>query len=150
MSLRFRVRGVRVVRTRLNRAVVALGRGFDRETGGEMLTHLQRSMPNYPPELPGQTYVRTMNLERALGSDRGGHPMSLSEVRAIGGQQTVILGLKGGTSTQYGPEVVGFREQQREVHRGRWFTLLEHVRKQMGSLVDIVERGTRRILRRIF
>jgi hypothetical protein len=148
MSYRVTIHGAKVVRNKLDKAEVLIGEGFDREAGHEMLDHLQDSMPPYPPELPGQRYVRTFNLRKALGSDIGGHKMSLSEVRAIGGEQVVILGLRGGTRDTYGPAVVGFTDQQREIHKGRWFTLLEHVEDQLGRLVKIVAKGTKRILRK--
>ena len=148
MSFSTKVRGVRVVREKLDKAIVYIEPGFDRQTANEMLEHLFRTMPGYPPELPGQRYKRTYNLERALQSKVGEHPMALSEVRAIGSQQVVILGLKGGSTKLYGPYVVGFAEQQRAIHRGRWFTLMSHVEKQLKSLVGIVKRGVRRTLRR--
>lgn len=141
------VRRAEIVRTKIDKAIVLIKEGFTRETGEEMLDHLFNSMPSYPPELPGQRYVRTFNLEEALHSKRGDHRMSLSEVRAIGGEQTVILGLRGGTNTLYGPQVVGFSDQQKPIHRGRWFTLISHVSKQMSRLVRIVERGTGDLLR---
>lgn len=148
MSLSIKQRGVRVVRDKLNRATIYIRPGFDRATAHDILNHLFRTMPGYPAELPGQTYERTYSLERALRSKVGEHPMALSEVRAIGSQQVVILGLRGGGEGLYGPEVVGFSEQQRAIHRGRWFTLISHVEKQLGRIVDIVRRGVRRTLRK--
>ena len=148
MSLRIKQYGVRVVQDKLNRAIVYIRPGFDRETAYDILNHLFRTMPGYPPELPGQTYERTYNLERALRSKVGEHPMALSEVRAIGSQQVVILGLKGGSESLYGPEVVGFSMQQRAIHRGRWFTLMEHVQRRLKSIVGIVRSGVRRTMRK--
>lgn len=148
MSYRMTVRGATVVRNKLEKAEVFIKEGFDRETGHEMLDHLQDSMPSYPPELPGQRYVRTFSLQKALVTDIGGHKMSLSDVRAIGGKQVVILGLRGGTRDTYGPAVVGFTDQQRKIHKGRWFTLLEHVENELGRIVKIVSRGTKRALRK--
>ena len=146
MSYRVTVRGVTVTRNNLEKATVYIKEGFDRKTGEAMLDHLFHSMPDYPPELPGQQYVRTFNLQKALGSPEGSHKMALSTVRAIGGQQVVILGLRGGTKGTYGPAVVGFTDQQRKVHKGRWFTLLEHVTDELKELAEIVARGLRRVL----
>jgi len=145
---RFRIKRVDVVMAKVDKAIVLIRQGFTRKTGEDMLTHLFTSMPPYPPELPNQVYVRTHQLYKALRSERGEHRMSLSEVRAIGGEQVVILGLRGGTEKLYGTQVVGFPHQQRPIHQGRWFTLISHVGKQMAKLVDIVEKGTGDLLRK--
>lgn len=146
MSFRVVLRGVSIVQNTLDKATVYVKEGFDRRTGEEMLDHLQNSMPSYPPMLPGQRYVRTYKLARALVSDIGGSPMSLSDVRAFGGRQVVILGLKGGSQTLYGPAVVGFTNQQRDIHKGRWFTLLEHIKDQLGELAKLIAKGLKRAI----
>lgn len=101
--------------------------------GRSMLDTLQANMPDYPPPPIGSDYVRTLNLFDALRSTKGDHPMSLSEVRAMGGDVTVVVGVSG-----YGPLVVG--TEQAWMHKGRWWKLVGYVREMTPALKNTLTR----------
>ncbi len=118
-----------------------------RDLPGTLTTEMQEAMrrallllrsrvPEYPPERPGQSYVRTGRLGRSLTSEAGGD--SVSEV---GGAGMEVWG-RWGTNVYYGKWVIG-RETQAWMHAGRWWTLegvadqhLEDVQRLIQGMVE--------------
>ena len=83
-------------------------------------------------------YRRTMTLGRSITTFKG--KGSLSEVKPINeGVRGVI-----GTAIPYAQYVVG--PQQAEVHRGKWWLLLDEVKKHLGKVTDIIQTEINRML----
>lgn len=86
--------------------------------------YLRSQVPPYPPPPPNSTYHRTGDLGRSIHT----------EVQKLGAQ--VVTSLSVGVD--YGPWVVDERRQAR-VHRGRWWTLQEVLRKSRDGVVRLYE-----------
>ena len=69
----------------------------------------------YPPELPGQRYVRTFTLAASW------------EQEQVGTGEWEIINTATQKGRQYAEYVVGEPEDQADVHRGRWWTGREKV-----------------------
>jgi len=112
-----------------------------------MLT-VHESTPAYPPERPGQTYIRTGTLGRSLGVAQGG---------GVSGKPEIYIRKRigrgnyeghGGTLLGYAEYVIG--ERQAWMHVGRWWTVvtwgnlaavkvLKLYRQTMQQLADFIE-----------
>lgn len=112
------------------------------QAGREVLDILFSAVPAYPPPPLGSRYVRTFNLQDALTSTRDTHAMSLSEVRRLSDGVEVVYGVSG-----YGPHVVG-PGVQAWMHRGRWWTLLDVLRRARKRIPDKFHKGKERAFRR--
>lgn len=89
---------------------------------------------DYPPERPGQTYVRTYTLR-----DGWSRPPVL---------QATPNGLEGrlGNETKYGPYVQG-HDTQAWMHRGRWQTNLSILRKLEPRIANRFKRAIEKALK---
>ena len=112
------------------------------KAGERSLKQLLEATPEYPIEPLGSTYVRTFNLEAAITSTKDTHPMSLSEVKRISDGVEIVFGVSG-----YGPLVIG-PGVQAWMHEGRWWTLLDVLRRAKGDILDEFHRGKKRAFRR--
>jgi hypothetical protein len=91
-------------------------------------------MPPYPNPPPDSNYRRTGTLGRTITTIQGsgGAPEALSRV------ESGMFGVKGivGTALSYGPYVIG-KEDQAEVHRGRWYILEDVIDGLRGDIMKI-------------
>lgn len=110
--------------------------------GEDALQELFDHVPPYPPPPLGSQYVRTFNLEDALTSTWDVHPMSLSEVRRISDGVEIIYGV-----SDYGPWVVG-PGVQAAIHRGRWWTLEDVLRRAKRDIINTFHERKKRAFRR--
>lgn len=117
-------------RARMNRAVKEMPDIVMKAMLRAVLKVIEK-MPAYPPEKP--TYVYTFTLERTMSGLAGVAPDSLSKVERIGGD---VVGLVG-TSLNYAPFVID-KEAQVSFHRGRWWTLQDHVEGMADEVAEIV------------
>jgi hypothetical protein len=92
----------------------------------EISLEAQRKMREYPPELPGQKYIRTYRLRRGW-----------RRRPAQGGVDLV-------NQVPYAPLVQG-ESQQAEIHEGRWQTEEEIAREMEQRLADRIERTIERM-----
>lgn len=92
---------------------------------------LQRDMADYPPQRPGSSYVRTGTL---------GRRWTTQVTRSGDGLQGKI-----GNNTVYGPFVQSQRFQA-SVHRGRWQTDEDVVRRNEQRIIDDFQQAIQRAL----
>lgn len=103
----------------------ALHRGMERS-----VKYIWGNLPPYPPPPPGSKYRRTETLGREFSAD---------VTPLTGGVVGVI-----GSVTSYAPWVVSDvavddgRGPQAAIHKGRWWTLQEHVRKHVSDVKSFI------------
>ena len=120
----------------------------DRVTDDELRQGVNRAVlyvhgqiPDYPPQPPTSTYVRSGNLGRENTTD----------VRPIGGGYSGFIG----NNIKYAPWVISDeklsdgRGPQAAVHRGRWYTLQGVVLKNQEQIYNILNDAVQNILRRL-
>lgn len=78
---------------------------------GAILDDMAKEAADYPPELPGQRYVRTGDLGRGWTDGQNMFPQS---------GPTMLEAVRE-NSVSYGPEVQGV-DDQAKIHQGRWKT----------------------------
>ena len=100
-------------------------------TMNQALTHLQGSVPPYPPPPPASRYIRTGTLGRSIGL---GGRAEIYEVRKIGGGYEARLG----TNLSYAPAVIG-TESQQPAFRGRWWTMKTVMEKAKPGIERLFE-----------
>lgn len=120
----------------------------DFKTGGEfvantVIEHLKSNVPPYPPEVPGQRYVRTGLLGRSFRTDV--HPM----LNLISMKLSNVATQKG---RYYPPwviskERIGQAGPQARVHQGRWYTLQEYAKGKMDYVKQEFEAWINSILK---
>lgn len=93
---------------------------------------LQRDMADYPPQRPGSAYVRTGTLGRRW----------TKEVTQSGGG---LVG-KVGNNTAYGPFVQS-QQFQADVHRNRWQTDEQVVKRNEAAIVQDFRRAIEKALK---
>lgn len=92
---------------------------------------LQRDMANYPPARPSSSYVRTGTYGRRWTT-------------AINESNQGLVG-KVGNNTVYGP-FVGSQQFQAAVHRNRWLTDAQAVKRNRARIVADFEQAIQRAL----
>lgn len=93
--------------------------------------YVHSTVPPYPATRPNQKYIRTETLGRKI----------TTEVRPVTG--TRVVGVIG-SDTVYAPWVisdkaVGKRGPQAWMHKDRWWTLQDVVRKARGKVKEIYQ-----------
>ena len=96
------------------------------------VNYVDSTVPPYPPPPSASTYTRTHNLENSI----------TTEVKSLG---TEIVGLIG-SNMVYAPYVIS-EDDQAWMHKGRWWTLQEVVRKASGEIVAIFQVAVRNLLK---
>jgi hypothetical protein len=95
-----------------------------RPAAEEVLSLLQADMRDYPPELPGQRYERTFDLQHSWQTEEGTSDTELGRV------------------VSYGPEYnrqVQDEDHQAGIHAGRWQTVQSVARDREAQVQAIVE-----------
>ena len=119
-----------------------------RVTLGTSLLKIWENVPPYPTANPDSTYIRTMMLAKSLGTTEGGGA-------STGGMRPDIYEVKVGpkmssasfgTRLEYAPYVIG-TEEQAQVHRGRWWTILDLAKKSVPGIQRIFEKFVERLAR---
>jgi len=103
-------------------------------------------IPEYPPEIEGSRYRRTMTLGRSLSgmARQGGTRSCLSRVESVAGAVTGVIG----TAIPYAEWVIG--EEQALVHKGRWYRLVDVVRQSMPRVVRILQEFVEKAAERLW
>jgi hypothetical protein len=85
--------------------------GFMDEALKQSLEHVNERVPPYPPQLKGQTYIRTGDLAKSLGSTMGGGVGSVNpsiyKARRLGSRKWTG---NIGTNIRYSERVIGLRQ----------------------------------------
>lgn len=129
MQARVRVVGTRRLTRKLDRLTPRLNRKIIEEPtreGGELI---KEAMQEYPPELPGQTYVRTYELH-------GGWKV---RVKTRARRSTAFID----NTTPYSRVVQAFTDQA-AIHKDRWPTDRETLKELKREILE----GYRRSLQR--
>lgn len=106
---------------RVNRTLGLLAAATGESLADQVVGELVEAEPGrlaatpYPPELPGQRYVRTFTLARSWEQEQIGP--GRWEIRNVASQR----------GREYAEYVVGEPEDQADIHRGRWWTGREKI-----------------------
>jgi hypothetical protein len=132
MNMTVTVRGLDLPIARL-KSIAANIKPTLRTATDRAVKYVHGQVPPYPPERPGQTYVRTGTLGREINT----------AVRDFGSEVYGVIG----TPTEYAPWVISDtkvpdgRGPQAWMHQGRWWTLQEVVRGCRDAIVQIYEQA---------
>jgi hypothetical protein len=116
------------------------------------VTYVQSKLPPYPPQRPGQKYRRgqpplSEKLGTSLTSSAGGaNPKALSRVEDLG---TDVVGIIG-TAVSYTKRVIGDVRGlgQAWMHKGRWWILLDEVKKRKPGIKKIYQKNITDLIRK--
>ena len=136
MPVKIEVEGIDEIRSRFARFPNKF-RTEVKRTMEASLIKIWENIPEYPPPLPNQRYVRTGTLGRSLGGggtggqsgdEGGGRGMGRPDIYSVtqGGKFTTG---EFGTRTQYAADVIG--QTQKPIHQGRWWTMHVTVLKKV-------------------
>jgi hypothetical protein len=101
-------------------------------TTDRAVKYVYSKVPSYPPPPPDSDYRRTGTLGRSITTD----------VRSVGSSVAGVIG----TDIVYAPYVISETDQA-WMHRGRWWTLQEHVRGLRDIIVGYYEEMLRKLVR---
>ena len=98
-----------------------------RKTTEKALDYVHSQVPEYPPPPPASTYRRTGTLGRQINT----------AVKEVGGKIQGVIG----SPTEYSPWVISSEAvpevgagPQAAVHKGRWWTLQDVVKKSLAEV----------------
>jgi hypothetical protein len=106
-----------------------------------VLLHIQGSVPSYPTQRQGSSYVRTGTLGRTLGSSMGGGMSGSPDVKTVERSGSYVQA-RFGTRLNYAPRVIGAESQGALFKALGWWTMKDVAEAARAGIIELADEMT--------